>query len=414
MSCARKMGGLMLAVFALVGCAWLWIGGPYAPGPAEAGIGVVLAREIEHSAVSTASGQPVSTTQLSGIEAGPAFSAVQLTVAQSRFLGSQAMVSVRVVDAARPLAYRESRFYEESTAGWQRIPPIPAFWGRGQTASSQFFDFHYRRLDSLAVQEAASVLDTRYVALRRAFGLSLPTAGENIRVEVGLDSVYGDRTQQRMRLRSPLLLPVPEPLTDGDMLVQSAQFVLVDWTISEALRSQTAAGAMQLSMPMLNGLRLWGHWQVGGPLAKNRVALMRAAFSPGTEAANEIASICQVLKGWQMEVQSASVGVVCPLSNDIVPGSVAEPTRLDKMPDVCTLSPDAAEAAAIDPGLSPIVLATLLDYAAETFGPGRLPLLLGSASVTCSWEALIPAVFDIPVREFALGWRVWLEEEYGL
>lgn len=60
------------------------------------------------------------------------------------------------------------------------------------------------------------------------------------------------------------------------------------------------------------------------------------------------------------------------------------------------------------------VSAALIGYATQRYGTGRLPLLLSGLQQPVTWEALIPALFDVSVEEFEAGWQAWLAESYGL
>lgn len=57
------------------------------------------------------------------------------------------------------------------------------------------------------------------------------------------------------------------------------------------------------------------------------------------------------------------------------------------------------------------VFAAFLDYATQKYGVGRLPLLLAELQQPVTWDALIPAVFDVSAVEFEAGWREWLARE---
>jgi hypothetical protein len=61
-----------------------------------------------------------------------------------------------------------------------------------------------------------------------------------------------------------------------------------------------------------------------------------------------------------------------------------------------------------------VALATVAAYAAATYGPERIPILIGEASRHESWATLIPAVFGVSVDEFETGWRAYLAERYGV
>jgi hypothetical protein len=59
-----------------------------------------------------------------------------------------------------------------------------------------------------------------------------------------------------------------------------------------------------------------------------------------------------------------------------------------------------------------VVMATLLDYAAATYGREYLPLLMANFGKYESWERLIPAVFGITAAQFEAGWQAYLATYY--
>jgi hypothetical protein len=61
-----------------------------------------------------------------------------------------------------------------------------------------------------------------------------------------------------------------------------------------------------------------------------------------------------------------------------------------------------------------VALATVLEYAAVTYGPEHIPILIGEASGHEGWVPLIPAVFGVSADEFEAGWRAYLAEQYAI
>jgi hypothetical protein len=61
-----------------------------------------------------------------------------------------------------------------------------------------------------------------------------------------------------------------------------------------------------------------------------------------------------------------------------------------------------------------VVLATVVEYVAATYGRDQLPILLSALPAHENWDTLIPAVFGISVEEFQDGWHGFLAEEYGI
>lgn len=378
--------GLVLAFLLLVGCAWLWLRAPL-------------------------SSADVSMTG-AGIGAQEGFA--EATGGQIRVLDTQTRAEVQIVEGDWPPAYREAHFYEESAAGRQEMPPTAHFWGAEQTIRREFFTIQYRRLDARAAQKAAALLDSHYVAIRRTFGLPIATTEERIHLIVGLETGFHDRGQQKIQLLSPLRLPVPESVTNGDLLLQSAQSVLVDWAIFEMLSAEPDPAAGQISSSLLSALRLWGQWQLDGPLAASRQLQVLAALLPSQANARSVAPLCQLLDLWRPESPGMDFELPCLWLASVATGRVATDKAWSGLPSIAVISPDWRDGSPQEFGGESIVLATLLDYATRTYGPGRLRLFLSAANHHQSWKTLIPAVFDVPAEEFEMGWRVWLLEEYGL
>jgi hypothetical protein len=67
-----------------------------------------------------------------------------------------------------------------------------------------------------------------------------------------------------------------------------------------------------------------------------------------------------------------------------------------------------------EPGPYVIVLATVFEYVASTYGSDQVPLLLAAIPEHQRAETLIPAVFGVSVEEFTAGWRAFLAEEYAI
>jgi hypothetical protein len=59
-----------------------------------------------------------------------------------------------------------------------------------------------------------------------------------------------------------------------------------------------------------------------------------------------------------------------------------------------------------------IMLATVLDYAAATYGQESLPLLLANFASHRSWETLIPATFGTSANKFEEEWQRYLQAKY--
>ena len=59
-------------------------------------------------------------------------------------------------------------------------------------------------------------------------------------------------------------------------------------------------------------------------------------------------------------------------------------------------------------------MATVVEYAASTYGADLLPVLLAELPKHKSAETLIPAVFGVSRKEFESGWKAFLVEHYDV
>lgn len=57
---------------------------------------------------------------------------------------------------------------------------------------------------------------------------------------------------------------------------------------------------------------------------------------------------------------------------------------------------------------------TLVEHAVATHGRERLPALLHGLAEHETWDALIPAVFGVPMRDFEAGWQAYLAARYAV
>lgn len=67
-----------------------------------------------------------------------------------------------------------------------------------------------------------------------------------------------------------------------------------------------------------------------------------------------------------------------------------------------------------EPGSDAIVLATVFEYVTATYDQEMIPRLLAAIPEHEQAETLIPAVFGVPLADFAQGWRAFLMERYAL
>lgn len=300
---------------------------------------------------------------------------------------------------------------------------------RQTSLTSEFFVFHFSHLDQPAVSAAAPRLDRAFVAMRRSLGLASPvTGGERpARIAIHL-SAEGELPLLLTDPDEPLLLPSlrrltgPDGYAQADLLLHSALPALAEWTLAEALAEvEQDAHGWKVSPALRGGLRLWMQWESSGVTAAERRRFVRQAY--GIEPVAEFAgrSLCRTDALWRIAPSSSSLSLHCNPRDGtsrlgggpvIGLGQIVPALAVDR-PSYANLESFQAAAAARSWQAS-IGSATLLEYAARRYGPGRVPLLPAELTREGSWAHAIPAVFDLSVAEFEAGWREWLAEVYGL
>jgi hypothetical protein len=78
------------------------------------------------------------------------------------------------------------------------------------------------------------------------------------------------------------------------------------------------------------------------------------------------------------------------------------------LPAAPELSPGSSHPAAA------VAVATLMAYAAATYGAERIPVLMANLHVHDRWETLVPAVYGVSAGAFERGWQAYLMERYGI
>jgi hypothetical protein len=56
-------------------------------------------------------------------------------------------------------------------------------------------------------------------------------------------------------------------------------------------------------------------------------------------------------------------------------------------------------------------LEPVMEYAAATYGPPRIPVLVAALNQHERTETLIPAVFGVSADEFEAGWQIYLSRD---
>lgn len=87
--------------------------------------------------------------------------------------------------------YRQTRFYQHTTTGWQQTEPDAALWGAPRTLETPAFVYHFRQQDASIVTAVAMQIEALYTTLRRNVGLPGAPADEKVIIEVSVTQLPG-------------------------------------------------------------------------------------------------------------------------------------------------------------------------------------------------------------------------------
>jgi hypothetical protein len=365
----------------------------------------------------------------------------RLAAAELRDLdGETAVVNVALpAEGAQP-ALRQTQVYRQTERGWVRTAPAAADWGALGELETNHLLFRYYAHDAQAVAEVAVKLDARYAELHQLFLGQPPT--RPLMVVVDPAQAPGQIATRAgvadpLVVASPAVHLAPASISDADLLAQSLLLALLDDLTAQALLPYVGGSDEQTYVQwmrvrkLLEGMRLWQLWQGALPLAAWREPVVRWVFSdarPWLPAPSEVApsfraEFCAMHRLWLPTPFELDLPLSCNDSMDTEGYALAwrlaaePPLRLAHFPLV-TLGMaledfDASPSGWAHPAAA-VALATVMDYAAATYGPERIPVLIREASSQEGWTTLIPAVFGVPVEEFEVGWRGYLVERYAI
>lgn len=325
---------------------------------------------------------------------------------------------IALVGVGNPYAQAEATAQAESEAASQRQTSL----------TSEFFVFHFSHLDQPAVSEAAPRLDRAVAAMRRSLGLATPGAEDERPARIVVHLLADGALPLLLTAPGePLLLPSPRRLSgqEGEfqagLVLHSVLPALAEWTLAEALAEagQDARG-WKFSPALRSGLRLWMQWESSGTPMAERRRFVRQAY--GIEPIAEFAGqpLCRTDALWRIAPNSSSLLLHCnPRDGSSRLGGGPVTALGQIVPALAVDGPAYApqnlqSVTAARSWQAAIGSATLLDYAAQRYGPGRIPLLLHALTAEGKWQQAIPPVFDVSAEEFEAGWRAWLGEAYGL
>ena len=333
--------------------------------------------------------------------------------------GDLAVVNVHILPYTGP-TYRQTRVYRHTEQGWLRTTPDPTLWGLSRSLETDYFIWHYRHLDQRLIVAVADRADALAATIAHTFGLTA-TGDAPLEVTVSVNAppfvVVPDNGS--ILLSSPAAYLAPNSLTDDDLLLQALAFALVK-----------RAATRSVMRPLVDSLALWQLWQLELPLATWRdktVSTILAGYGlvdmdARTKSDNFAASICTAYRIWLEKPTDLQIPITCG-----PPSPSCPPCLLPAEPPLLTvttwmepwggssglLTIMGASGYSSHPG-QVVVLATLVDYLAITYGPEHLPVLLAEVNRHSTWDTLLPAAYGISVAEVQAGWCAYLSDRYGV
>jgi hypothetical protein len=336
--------------------------------------------------------------------------AADIEITDFALQGDRAMAQVRVTDRSSGAVYRESRFYRETNQGWLRSQPAAELWGEPRTLESEYFIFTYVRLDGPAVFEAAPLLDRAFVHMYTTLGQALPVGirpEEKVAVHLvmqGGSNTPWYRKGNPLAVNSPRLIRLPERVTDGQAV---AEFVAVALRRAAVNRTIALQQVYQPAPEFLSGLRLWLAWGEDLVQANYRRETVLWLYANGSDdpltAQTRNRQRCELVYAWGNIMPVVPVTFYC--SSDQFPSSfdLRPSTNLRQVPLGLRREFLDSEASLeqVTSGLyvtrigQSIAIATLLEYATQTFGQTSVLALLQAAQEGKSWHTAAPELFGV-------------------
>lgn len=349
-----------------------------------------------------------------------------------KFQGGQAVADVVLYGRDGALAYRQTRFYQRTSTGWQVVAPDVNLWGPVGSLETPSFVFHFRQNDAAVVIAVAPRIEELYTTLRRDVGLPVTPAPEKRIIEVSVTETPGHVMPWfwepgRFLVPSPAVYRAPVELTDAELLAQSLALPLIAHVLAQASEQQAIRPAWQ---PLLNGLYLWQVWALDLPLAVWREVVVTWIYRdlPASRPGQAIilperyAALCAAHTLWMPSPAQMNIPLLCaePHREELILspwGSYNPLIRLDQLavplrPGEYIEEPDSVHRIGY-PGQA-VAMATLIEYAVVTYGRERLPTLVAGLRSHDRWATLIPAVYGVSAAEFEAGWQAYLVAHYGL
>lgn len=352
---------------------------------------------------------------------------IGIEIAKIEMLGDRAVVSVITTAKLGDPAFRQTRFYQHTAAGWRQTEPDAALWGPTRTLETPYFVYHFRTHDAPAVMAVAPRLDALYTTLHRNFGLLL-TPGDakqviDVRVtqDPGAALPWFDVADDLFIVASPARYLAPVTLTDVALLEQTLALPLLAAVLTRASQQY---GIQESRQTILSGLRLWHVWEMDLPLAAWREEIVQWLYADLTVATPErlvvlpqhYIDLCLAHKLWLWAPAQLGIPLACTdLDRDSWSfsawGPHDPPLHLQQI--ALQAPPEESHPVSSHRGQK-VALATLIAYAVATYGRETLPILVAGLSQHENWATLIPAVYGVSATEFEAGWQTYLAVQYGI
>jgi hypothetical protein len=298
------------------------------------------------------------------------------------FHGDQALATVVMDRGDGSPAYRQTRFYRRTGAGWQGVAPEASLWGPERSLETPSFIFHFRQRDAAAVIAVAPQVETLYRTMRHNFGLPLSPPAEKLVIEVRVTQTPG-RSSSWFGAAGPIVVPsparyrAPVDLADTEILAQVIALPLLEDVMAETARQHAIRPAWP---PLLSALHLWQVWELGLPLSVWRDDIMqwlyREHLTHPPQLPGRDSELCAAHQLWMPYPVQILIPLVCgdpaqEAAHSTVWDSRQPPARLAQLawPAIAggllanPGGPDWAEYVG-----QTLALVTLIDYAVATTG----------------------------------------------
>jgi hypothetical protein len=352
-----------------------------------------------------------------------------------RLDGDVAVAEVALPGSQDQPALRQTRVYRQSESGWVRMAPSAAHWGAPFQWEAEHLVFHYYADDILAVAPVAAPLDARYAELHQLFLGEAPSHPLTVIVDPAqAPGQIASRASSAdpLVVASPAVYLAPMSISDAELLAQSVVLALLgDLTAQARLPYANASNDPDYVRwirvgQLLEGVTLWQVWQGDLPLARWREPVVQWVFSDERRWQPELgevvphfwAELCAMHRLWITTPLALRIPLVCDNAWDsptrylVWRLAYTPPLRLAQFPLLTQAM--LMQGYPMGHPAATVALATVLEYAAATYGPERISLLVEEVSEHEYWATLIPAVFGVSADEFETGWQAYLAQQYNL